>query len=721
MNIIRYFLFFTLLIMLWACKNMNTQPDKAAFDTKINTYPDTRMDTVIDNYFGNSVPDPFRWLEDDRSAETGEWVKRQNELSFSYLDKIPFRKALRQRLEVLFNYERWSTPIKKSGHYYFFKNNGLQNQDVLYGTDSLGKEPKLIIDPNAFSKDGTSSLSSYSFSKDGRYMAFQVSEGGSDWNNILVLDLESNEHLKDTIRWVKFSNAEWRGDGFYYSRYPSPEGGNLYSAKNEFHSVYFHKLGTPQSEDKLIYVDKKYPQRNASVSLTDDERFLILSTVESTSGNAFAVMDLKASKPEFKSIVQTFESDYNIIGNIGDEIFVHTNAGSPNWRICSFNVNQADVKTWKDIITEGQDRIEAVKLIGGKLIVTFIHDAYHLVKIFSTTGDVLHELKLPELGTVGSFSGDQNDNETFYSFTSFVRPNTVYRLDLENFKSELFFAPKINGYDPDLYTTEQVWYKSKDSTPVPMFLTYKKGLLDEKTSQNHNPTILYGYGGFDISVLPNFAVSRLILLENKGIFAVANIRGGGEFGQKWHESGTKEQKQNVFDDFIAAADHLVNNNYTQKDYLAIEGRSNGGLLVGACMTQRPDLCKVAFPGVGVLDMLRYHKFTIGWAWATDYGTSETKAGFDYLIKYSPLHNLKPASYPATMVITADHDDRVVPAHSFKFGAALQKAQTGANPCLIRIDVSAGHGAGKPTGKRLDESADMLSFMFFNMQVDPILK
>ncbi|MBK8955920.1 MAG: S9 family peptidase [Saprospiraceae bacterium] len=707
--------------MMISCRPMNNQQELAAFDTAIPAYPDTRMDTISDNYFGNSVPDPYRWLEDDRSDETADWVKRQNELTFSYLDKIPFREALKQRMEQFFNYARVSTPVKKSGHYYFFKNNGLQNQDVLFGTDSLGKEPRLIIDPNLFSKDGTSSMSGYSFSKDGKYMAFQVSDGGSDWNKILVLDLEKNEVLNDTIRWVKFSNAEWRGDGFYYSCYPTPEGENIYSAKNEFHSVYFHKIGTSQSEDKLIYVDKKNPLRNAGASLTDDERFLILSTTESTSGNALAIMDLVSGKAEFKWIVKAFDSDYNIIGNLGDEIFVHTNAGSPNWKVCSFKFGQADPSSWKDVITEGADRIASVRFIGGKLIVTFIHNAYHAVKIFNPGGEMLHELNLPELGTVGGFTGDQNDEESFYAFTSFVRPNTVYRLDLNTFKSELFFAPEIKDYNPDLFTTSQVWYKSKDSTSVSMFLTHRKELKFDPASSGQHPTILYGYGGFDISILPSFSVSRLILLENDGIFAVANIRGGGEFGANWHNAGTKEKKQNVFDDFMAAADFLVDQNYTKRAMLAIEGRSNGGLLVGACMTQRPDLCKVAFPGVGVLDMLRYHKFTIGWAWATDYGTSESEDGFEYLSKYSPLHNLKPADYPATLVITADHDDRVVPAHSFKFGAALQKAQQGKNPCLIRIDVSAGHGAGKPTTKRLEESADMLSFMFFNMQLQPKLK
>jgi prolyl oligopeptidase len=717
LKVVSLILLLTSMIHFLSCKNNpgSTADNQTAIDTAL-IYPETRKDTITDDYFGTKLADPYRWLEDDHSEETKAWVTEQNKLTFTYLDKIPFRKDLRNRIEKLFNYEKCGTPFKEAGNYYYFKNDGLQNQDVLFASNQLKDSAKIVIDPNTFSKDGTTSLSGFSFSKDGKYMAFQVSEGGSDWNKIIIRDLSTNQYLQDTVRWVKFSGAAWQGNGFYYSRYPEPKGTGELSAKNENHSVYFHKSGTPQSMDQLVYSDPKNPLRNAYASLTEDERFLVLGTSESTSGNALAIKDFKNKKPSFQWLVNTFDSDYNVIGNSGDSIFIHTNNESPNWKLFVVNIKNPKKENWINVIPETTDVLQSVNLIGGKLIATYLHNASSAVKIFDLQGKLLKELELPELGSVGGFSGKQDEQEAFYSFSSFIRPNTVYRLDLNDFKSEIFFAPEIEGYNPDLYTTQQVWYTSKDGTKVPMFLTHKKDFAKGKAA----PTLLYAYGGFDVSITPSFAVSRLTILENNGIYAVANLRGGGEFGKAWHMAGTKEKKQNVFDDFAAAADYLVNENYTDRNHLAIQGGSNGGLLIGATITQRPDICKVAFPAVGVLDMLRYHKFTIGWAWATDYGTSETKEGFDYLIKYSPLHNAKPAAYPATLITTADHDDRVVPAHSFKFAAAMQEAQQGTNPMLARIDVSAGHGAGKPTTKRIDEAADVLSFMFYNMKVTPIL-
>jgi prolyl oligopeptidase len=706
------------IISIISCKNNVEKPvAKAPRQDTALVYPSTRMDTVTDNYFGTMVADPYRWLEDDHSEETKNWVQVQNKLTFSCLDKIPFRSALRARIEKLFDYEKQGTPFKENAKYYVFKNNGLQNQDVLFVSDNLNDSGKLVIDPNTFSKDGTTSLSGYSFSKDGNYLAYLTSEGGSDWNKIMVKDLKTNMDLSDTVRFVKFSGASWKKDGFYYSRYPAPKGTGELSAKNEHHTVYFHKLGTAQSKDQLIYQDIKNPLRNAGVSVTEDERFLVLGTSESTSGNALAIKDLNKTSGDFVWLSKTFETDYNVIGNSGDSIFIHTNLDAANWKLFCVDIKKPGKENWKDVIPQGSDVLQSVQMIGGKLIATYMHNASSAVKVFDLNGTFIKSVDLPELGTVGGFSGKQKDTEAFYSFSSFVRPNTIYRLDMNSLNSQLHFTPKIEGYQPDNYTTEQVWYTSKDGTKIPMFLTHKKDSIKGKKA----PTLLYAYGGFDISVMPSFAISRLSILENNGIYAVANLRGGGEFGKEWHMAGTKERKQNVFDDFSAAADYLVNEQYTDRNHLAIQGGSNGGLLVGATITERPDICKVAFPAVGVLDMLRYHKFTIGWAWASDYGTSETKEGFDYLIKYSPYHNARSAAYPATLITTADHDDRVVPAHSFKFAAAMQKAQQGVNPMLIRIDVSAGHGAGKPTSKRIDEAADVLSFMYYYMDIEPILK
>ena len=698
----------------FSCKPKNeTHPQSTASQQamKLN-YPSTHKDSIIDDYFGQKIQDPYRWLEDDHSQATGAWVAEQNKLTFSYLDRIPFRNKLKSHLEKLFNFEKCSVPYKHAGKYYFFKNNGLQNQDVLYTSDSLHSTPKVLLDPNLFSSDGTSSLSAYAVSKNGQYIAYQSSDAGSDWNTIYVKNIKTGEQLKDSIRWVKFSGISWKNDGFYYCRYPEPKGSEL-SSKNEYHALYFHKLGTAQSQDKLIYSDKTKPNKNIYATVSYDENFLILSASESTSGNTIGLQDLRKPNAAVQWLNNDYDNDFNFVGNQGETLFFHSNQDAERWNVFSISSNAKNLSSKNLVIAESQDVIESADLIASKLVLKYMHNASNQLKIFDLKGQLVQEQKLPELGTVGAVSGNPEETEMFYSFSSFVRPSIVYRLDLGTDQTSVYFKPKFE-FNSDLYTTEQHWYNSKDGTKIPIFLTFKKGLKPD----GKRPCLLYGYGGFNISVLPSFNATRLPILENDGIYAVANLRGGGEFGKTWHEAGILDKKQNVFDDFIAAADFLVAQNFTSRELLAVEGRSNGGLLIGACITQRPDLCKVAFPAVGVLDMLRYHKFTIGWAWATDYGTSENQKGFDALIRYSPLHNAKPAQYPATIITTGDHDDRVVPAHSFKFAAAMQEAQQSPSPMLIRIDVSAGHGAGKPTSKRIEEAADLLSFMFYQFGIEP---
>jgi prolyl oligopeptidase len=678
------------------------------------TYPVTYRDTsVVDDYHGTLVADPYRWLEDDNAENTLAWVKEQNELTFGYLDNIPFRDAVKDRLTDLLNYERYGTPFKKAGKYYYFKNDGLQNQSVLYVKDSLKGEGRIVLDPNTFSEDGTVALSGLSFDEKGRYLGFLITEGGSDWNKAQIMDLNSGEILEDEIHWIKFSGLSWYGDGFFYSRYPAPDQDDELTDKNEFHKLYYHKLGTSQDEDDLWYEDPENPNRNVYASVTEDQRFLVLSKVESTTGNALSVYDLQSESPKEIVLIDRFDKDYTVIDHIGDELLIQTNFGAPNMRIMRANIHQPDPSAWKEMIPETEVPMKGVTLAGDKMFVYYLRNAYSLVRVFDLDGKFQTDLELPGIGSIGGISGEKEDNEAFFSFSSFTMPSTIYTLNTENLEYELFIAPDID-FDPAQYTTEQVWYSSKDGTKVPMFLTYKKDL----ERNGNNPVLLYGYGGFDISQTPRFSTSRIPLLENGGILAVANLRGGGEFGETWHKAGTLDRKQNVFDDFIAAAEYLVSEKYTSPGKLAIQGGSNGGLLVGACMTQRPDLFAVAFPQVGVLDMLRYHKFTIGWAWATDYGTSDDPEAFRYLYQYSPLHNVKEVEYPATLVTTADHDDRVVPAHSFKFIAELQSKQQGNNPVLIRIETSAGHGAGKPVSKQIEETADVLSFMWYNMGIEP---
>ncbi len=704
----KFYLLALAFIFLIQCKTQKMSESRNMRKSKF-AYPVTREDDVIEDYHGTKVADPFRWLEDDNSEETMAWVDAQNALTYGYLHSLPRREEFKNRLTKLWDYVKYGTPFKEGGRYYYFKNDGLQNQYVLYGANGPKEEGVVVLDPNKFSEDGTASLGGMAFNKSGDKLAYMVSEGGSDWRTIYVLDISTGNLMEDKVNWVKFSGISWQGDGFYYSRYPEPEKGDELSAANAFHALYYHQLGTPQTQDRLIFVDEDHPQRNVYASTTDDERFLIISTSESTSGNGLAFVDLEKNPDKIVSLVEGFDHDYSLIDNDGDFLLIMTNDGAPNNKVIKIDTKNPEKSGWKTIIKESEDPLKGISIVGGKMFATYMHNASSKIKVFDMDGKFIQDLRLPGIGSVGGVSGKKEDKTGFFTFTSFTRPATIYELDTESLGWKIFRKPSVD-FDSDAYETVQEWYISKDGTKVPMFITKKKGLaMDGK-----RPTLLYGYGGFDISITPSFSLTKVPLLENDGIYVVANIRGGGEFGKKWHEAGTLDRKQNVFDDFIAAAQHLIDSGYTSPEYLAIEGGSNGGLLIGACMTQHPELFAVAFPRVGVLDMLRYHKFTIGWAWATDYGKSDDPEAFRYLIKYSPLHNVHDVDYPATLVMTADHDDRVVPAHSFKFAATLQKHHTGQDPVLIRIEKSAGHGAGKPTSKIIDEAADMLAFLFANI-------
>ena len=677
-------------------------------------YPETRMGDVVDNYFGVEVSDPYRWLEDDNSVETKAWVIAQNEVTFGYLGRIPYRRKINDRLTSLWNHERYSTPWREGDYYFYFKNDGTQNQSVLYARKGLDGESRVFLDPNEMSDEGIISLGRMSVSNDNKYMAYSISKGGSDWNEIFVKEIETGKELDDHIKWVKFSNISWQGDGFYYSRYDEPAPGEELSGANEFHKVYYHRLGTSQEEDKLIHYNPDHPRRNYGVGSTHDERFVILSESQSTSGNAIYVKDNTKSGNGFKKIIDGFDYTNSVIDHIDGRLLVITNHSAPRYRAVSIDPANPAPSNWREIIPENEHVLRGIRLIGGKIISTYLQDAHSRAYIHSLDGAREAEIKLPAPGSLGGFSGKKDDNIAFFSFTSFTYPSTIFKFDVRTNEYEPYFKSDVE-FDPEDYETRQVFYTSKDGTKVPMFIVHKKGVeLD-----GNNPTLLYGYGGFNASMTPGFSVSRLILLENGGIYAMANLRGGGEYGREWHEAGKQLNRQNVFDDFIAAAEFLIEEGYTSSEKLAIQGGSNGGLLVGAAMTQRPELFKVAFPAVGVLDMLRYHLFTIGWAWANDYGTSDEEVHFHNLYSYSPLHNLKQGvHYPATLITTADHDDRVVPAHSFKFAAELQRRHEGDNPVLIRIDVDAGHGAGKPMSKIIEEQTDIWSFMFYNMDITP---
>ncbi|MFN4234093.1 MAG: prolyl oligopeptidase family serine peptidase [Bacteroidia bacterium] len=702
-NFYYYFLFiFFIINILNSCKTESTVKEIAL------NYPKTKKVDQVDDYFGTPVEDPYRWLEDDNSEETAEWVKQQNDVTFSYLSKIPFREKIKERLSEIWDFPKYGIPFKKGNFYFMYKNDGVQNQSVLYILNNLNDEPKVLIDPNKFSIDGTSALTNFDVSNNGKYAAFSVSKAGSDWKEYYVMELPSGKILRDTLKWIKFSNAAWLGDGFFYTRYDEPNKERAFSGKNEFAKVYYHRIGTPQSEDFLVYSDDKNPLNSFYAGTTEDESFVYMSESVSTSGNALYIK--KSNDKNFIKIADGFEYDYDVIDNNNDILLVFTNDNAPKGRLIAIDTKNPQRKNWKDILPEKNDVLESVTICNNLLVAKYMKDVQSRLEVYDLDGNFKHEIKLPGVGIVGGFNAKRNEPIAFFSFSTFTAPTSIYKYDIDKNEVSLYKKPEIK-FNSDDYETKQIFYTSKDGTKVPMFITYKKGIkLD-----GNNPTLLYGYGGFNISVTPSFSVSRAVFMEQGGIYAVANIRGGGEYGKEWHKAGTQLQKQNVFDDFIAAAEYLINEKYTSPEKLAIEGRSNGGLLVGAVMTQRPDLFKVALPGVGVLDMLRYHKFTIGYAWATDYGTSDEEIHFKNLIKYSPLHNIKEGiNYPATLITTGDHDDRVVPAHSFKFAATLQEKHKGTNPVLIRIDVNAGHGAGKPTSKQIEESADVLSFMMYNL-------
>lgn len=677
-------------------------------------YPETKKLPQVDNYFGVEVPDPYRWLEDDKSEETAQWVKAQNDVTFGYLSKIPFREKIRNRLTDIWDYPKISAPFKKGGKYFIFINDGLQNQSVLYIKDNLKSKARVILDPNKLSEDGTAALAGLGISKDGKYIAYAIAYGGSDWNEIYVKNIETGKELDEHIQWVKFSGISWFKNGFYYSRYDEPEQGTELSNINKFHKVYYHKLGTAQKEDILLYENKAHPLRNYNVSVTEDEKYLLLYKTESTSGNSLYFKDLTKEHSEFIKITDGFDYDFAVIEHIDERLLIRTNYKAPRFKLLSIDVNSPEKENWKDILPEKENVLKSCFIAGNKIVANYMKDASTRLNIYNFEGSFEREINLPAIGTVSAFHSKKNDSIAFYSFTSFTVPGVVYKYNFNTNKPEVYTSSEID-FAPSLYETRQVFYKSKDGTKIPMFIVHKKGI----ELNGNNPALLYGYGGFDISLTPHFSISRLIWLEQGGIFAMANIRGGGEYGEQWHRAGTKLNKQNVFDDFISAAEYLIKEKYTSPEMLAIQGGSNGGLLIGACINQRPDLFKVALAAVGVMDMLRFHKFTIGWAWVDDYGSSDDSVQFNNLYKFSPLHNIsEDVEYPAVLVTTADHDDRVVPAHSFKYISTLQEKYQGSNPVMIRIDVKAGHGAGKPTSKIIETAADIWAFVFYNMGVEP---
>jgi prolyl oligopeptidase len=681
---------------------------------KMIKYPATTKVDTVDVYHGVEVADPYRWLEDDNSDETKAWVVEQNKVTDAYLAEIPFRQKIKDRLTQIWDYPKFGLPFKKGDYWYFYKNDGLQQQYVIYQMTSLEDEnPVVFLDPNTFSEDGTVALSGLSFSKDGKLCAYSISSGGSDWREVFVMDVETKEKLADHLKWIKFSGMSWYQDGFYYSRYDAPKEGEELKGVNENNKVYYHKAGTSQEEDELIYQDPEHPKYGWYMSTTEDEEFLILSgSNPSAKGNALYFKRTSDKDGAFVAIQDNFDHDTWVLDNDGDELFIMTNEEAPRNRVFKMNAN--DPENRKDVIPQTTDVLRNVEMVGGKLLVSYMHDASSKAYVYNLDGSLQHQIDLPGIGSISGFSGEKDSKIAFYSFTSFTYPSMAFKYDIENNTSEIFRESGVD-FDIENYETRQVFYKSKDGTEIPMFIVHKKGLeLNGK-----NPTLLYGYGGFNVSLTPSFSISNLVLLENGGVYAMPNLRGGGEYGEEWHEAGMQLNKQNVFDDFIAAADYLILKGYTSPEKLAIRGGSNGGLLVGACMTQRPELFQVAIPQVGVMDMLRYHKFTIGYYWVPDYGSSDDKEQFENLIQYSPLHNIKDnICYPATIITTADHDDRVVPAHSFKFAAELQSKQSCANPTIIRIETKAGHGAGKSTEKIIEEASDLWSFMFYNMDVEP---
>ena len=683
-------------------------------------YPATRKIDHVDDYNGVKIEDPYRWLEDDTSADTKAWVEEQNKVTFGYLSKIPYRGQMKKRIEEVYNYPKYSAPFRNGQYFYYYKNDGLQNQSVLYRQKGLNGPEELVMDPNKLSAEGTTRLSNFVLSKDGKYAAWGISKGGSDWQTFYVRDMTTNKDLKDELNWVKVSGIGWHGNGFYYSRYPAPEKGKELSSKNENHQVWFHTVGTTQDQDKLVYEDAKNLQRFHFVYTSEDEQFAFMSISDrgkGFDGNSLYYLDTKSSDKTFKPIVaEVGKYSYSIIENIEEKFLMRTNDNAPNNKIVLFNPAQPQPENWKVIVAEKAEPLQSAGAAGGRLFVAYLKDVTSRIYVHDYNGKLLSEVKLPGLGTAGGFGGERDDKFVFYTFNSFTFPPTIYRYDIATGKSTIFRQPQVS-FNPNDYETKQVFYPSKDGTKIPMFIVHKKGLKTNGT----NPTLLYAYGGFNISSLPGFSATLIPWLEQGGVYALANLRGGAEYGEKWHEAGMRLKKQNVFDDFIAAAEYLIKEKYTSKNRLAIRGGSNGGLLVGAVMNQRPDLFKVAIPQVGVMDMLRFHKFTIGWNWIAEYGSSENPEDFKNLYAYSPLHNLKSGTnYPATLITTADHDDRVVPAHSFKYAAALQEKHKGTNPVLIRIDTKSGHGASN-TSKAIELIADIYCFSFYNMGVTPVFK
>ena len=678
-------------------------------------YPSSRKADQVDDYHGTKVADPYRWLENPDSEETKAWVEEQNQITFSYLGEIPVREQIKQRLTQLWNYEKYGSPFKEGDRYFYFKNDGLQNQSVLYTLTSLDAEPTVLLDPNTLSEDGTIALSGLSITEDGKLMAYGLSTSGSDWIEWKVRDVETGNDLSDHLKWVKFSGTSWThdGEGFFYSRYDEPNEATKLEDINYYQKIYYHKLGTPQSADILIYHRPDQKEWMFGAGVTEDGRYLIISIDRGTDPkNLVLYKDLQTPDSPVVELISEFEANYSFIDNDGSVFWFRTDLDAPRGRVIAIDSNNPARDNWQEIIPQAAETLEGVGLLNNQFVADYLKDARSSIKIFNLDGSFIREVELPGIGSAGGFGGKRYDTETFYTFTSFTTPGTIYRYNMVSGESTLFRKPNV-AFNPDEYETKQVFYSSKDGTQVPMFITHKKGLqLD-----GNNPTLLYGYGGFNVSLTPSFSVSRLVWMEMGGVYALPNLRGGGEYGEEWHQAGTKLNKQNVFDDFIAAAEWLINNKYTQPAKLAINGGSNGGLLVGACMTQRPDLFGAALPAVGVMDMLRFHKFTIGWAWCSDYGSPENLDEFKALYAYSPLHNLKPGTaYPATMITTADHDDRVVPAHSFKFAAALQEAHAGEKPVLIRIETNAGHGAGKPTTKIIEELADEWAFLVRTLDI-----
>ena len=678
-------------------------------------YPKTYKTKQSDRYHGVEVEDPYRWLEDPDSDETRNWVKAQNEVTTGYLKQITAKDKIQQRLTQLWDYEKYSSPFKRGERYFYFKNDGLQNQSVLYTLKSLTEDGKILLDPNTLSEDGTVALSGLSISDDGRWLAYGLSTAGSDWVEYRVRNIETKEDTDDLLKWIKFSGASWTKDnrGFFYSRYDEPNEQTKLEDVNYYQKLYYHRLGTKQTEDILIYHRPDQKEWGFSGDVTEDGRYLIISVWLGTdSKNLVFYQNLEQLNSEVVELISDFEASFGVIDVDGDTFWVQTDLDAPRGKVIAIDLNNCDRSHWREIIPEAPETLESVGLLNNQFVADYLKDARSQIKIFELDGSLVREVELPGIGSAGGFNGRRYDTETFYTFTSFTTPATIYRYDMKTGTSKLFRQSQVD-FNPESYQTQQVFYSSKDGTKIPMFITHKKGI----ELNGNNPTYLYAYGGFNISLTPSFSVSNLVWLEMGGVYAVPNLRGGGEYGEAWHQAGMKERKQNVFDDFIAAAEWLIDNRYTSKQKLAIAGGSNGGLLVGACMTQRPDLFAAAIPAVGVLDMLRFHKFTIGWAWCSEYGSPDNEEDFQALYAYSPLHNLKEGTaYPATMITTADHDDRVVPAHSFKFAAALQAAHQGDAPVLIRIETKAGHGAGKPTSKIIEEAADKWAFLVENLDL-----